>query len=221
MIEDISQAIEGLVGQLDNTFEGVFNTSLDVIEVCNTKWARAGKMLTFENGDYLIESISYDQYFVTGLPQTGVFTLAQPYFVSGTRISANREWTIADNNLMDKTPLVWLLHDIRYRKFGRESVFEWEADLRLFFLDETNTAQFYTRDHIQNVVVPMSKLAEEFIKVVNANRSYLTLDQWEVLNFTRFGTEREGGSFSNILDANLSGVELRITLTKYKENCKC
>jgi hypothetical protein len=221
MIEDISQAIEGLVGQLDNTFEGIFNTSLDVIEVCNTKWARAGKMIQFGNDEFLIQTIQYDQFFTTGDAQTGMFTIAQPYFVPGTPISANREWTIADNNLMDKTPLVWLLHDIRYRKFGRESVFEWEADLRLFFLDETNTAQFYTRDHIQNVVVPMSKLAEEFIKVVNANRSYLTLDQWEVLNFTRFGTEREGGSFSNILDANLSGVELRITLTKYKENCKC
>jgi hypothetical protein len=27
--------------------------------------------------------------------------------------------------------------------------------------------------------------------------------------------------FKNILDANLSGVELRIGLEKYKENCKC
>jgi hypothetical protein len=217
MIEDISQAVEALVGQIDNTLEVVLNQTTNQLETCNTKWARVGK---FVNGSKVITEIEYDQWLKAQVLGPTI-TIAAPYFVPGTQISANREWTIADNNLMDKTPLVWLLHDIRYRKFGRESVFEWEADLRLFFLDETNMVQYYTRDHIYNVVVPMSKLADEFIKVVNADRGYLTLDEWEVLNFTRFGTEREQGVFSNILDANLSGVELRIQLTKYKENCKC
>jgi hypothetical protein len=217
MIEDISQAVEALVGQIDNTLDVGYNQTEDRLETCNTKWARVGKLV---DGSYPITGIEYDQWFTAQV--TGpIVLIPPPYFVPGTQISANREWTIGNNNLMDKTPLVWLLHDIRYRKFGRESVFEWEADLRLFFLDETNMVQYYTRDHIYNVVVPMSKLADEFIKVVNADRGYLTLDEWEVLNFTRFGTEREQGVFSNILDANLSGVELRITLTKYKENCKC
>lgn len=218
MIEDISQAVEALVGQIDNTLEVVLNETLNRLETCDTKWARVGKLV---NGLEPITAIEYDQWLTADNVTGPTITIAAPYFVPGTQISANREWTIADNNLMQKTPLVWLLHDIRYRKFGRQSVYEWEADLRLFFLDETNMAQYYTRDHIYNVVVPMSKLADEFIKVVNADRGYLTLDEWEVLNFTRFGTEREQGVFSNILDANLSGVELRITLTKYKENCKC
>jgi hypothetical protein len=47
------------------------------------------------------------------------------------------------------------------------------------------------------------------------------LDTYEIVNFTRFGTEQSNGYFQNILDANLSGVELRIKLTKYKQNCKC
>jgi hypothetical protein len=218
MIEDISQAVEALVGQIDNTLEVVLNQTTNQLETCNTKWARVGKLV---NGLEPITGIEYDQWLTANNVTGPTVTISAPYFVPGTQISANREWTIGNNNLMDKTPLVWLLHDIRYRKFGRQSVYEWEADLRLFFLDETNMTQYYTRDHIYNVVVPMSKLADEFIKVVNADRGYLTLDEWEVLNFTRFGTEREQGVFSNILDANLSGVELRITLTKYKENCKC
>ena len=221
MIEDISQAVEALIGQISPDIEAVENQAEQRMDVCNTKWARVGKTFTYNGQQYPIQSISYNEWLTSTQNITGTLSLASPYFVPGTQISANREWTIADNNLMNKTPLVWLLHDIRYQKFGRQSVFDWAADLRLFFLDETNMTQYYTRDHIQNVVVPMSKLADEFIKVVNANRSYLTLDEWEVLNFTRFGTEREQGVFSNILDANLSGVELRITLTKYKENCKC
>ena len=67
----------------------------------------------------------------------------------------------------------------------------------------------------------MSRLADLFIQAVNKDRQYLTLDQYELINFTRFGTEDTKGYIQNILDANLSGVELRISLTKYKENCKC
>lgn len=67
----------------------------------------------------------------------------------------------------------------------------------------------------------MTKLADEFIKVVRNNRQYQRVDEWEIVEFSRFGSEQENGYFKNILDANLSGVELRITLRKYKENCKC
>jgi hypothetical protein len=141
--------------------------------------------------------------------------------VPGTKIAANNEWTAVSNDLTQKTPLVWLLHDVRYQKFGRESVYEWESDLRIFFLDETDIVNYYTKDHIDNVVVPMSKLAGKFIEVIDNSPSYKTLEGYEVVNFTRFGTEQANGYFQNILDANLSGVELRIKLTKYKQNCKC
>ena len=67
----------------------------------------------------------------------------------------------------------------------------------------------------------MKQLAMEFIETINKNRNYKTIEDWEIIEFTRFGVEQENGMFQNILDANLSGVELRITLTKYKENCKC
>ena len=68
----------------------------------------------------------------------------------------------------------------------------------------------------------MSLLAEEFVKVIENDRQFLTLEEYDVINFTRFGTEQENGYFQNILDANLSGVELRIKLSKYKDTtCKC
>ena len=112
------------------------------------------------------------------------------------------------------------MHDLRYFKYGRESVFDWESDVRIFFLDETDITNYYTKDHISNVVEPMTELALLFINAVNSDRKYLTIDQYEIINFTRFGNEQENGYFQNILDANLSGVELRIKLTRYKENCK-
>lgn len=222
MITDISNTIESIVNAIDNTIDGIYIPApVEHTTVCNTKWARIGKPIYDSNGlEYMIEDISYDNWIKAGVID-GEISLPTPYFVGGTKIEANREWTIADNDLTAKTPLIWLLQGIKYTSFGKESVFAWQSDLRIFFLDETDIAHFYTKDHINQVVIPMTKLAEEFVKQVESNRSFVTEDDWTITEFSRFGVEQQSGYFQNILDANLSGVELQIRLTKYKENCKC
>jgi hypothetical protein len=220
MIKDISRHIGDLVESIDNKIIGTYNDVTEVTDMCKTKYARPGKYVTDENdNDLLITEVVSDEYIKAGTAN-GVLALSVPYYINGTKIAANREWTIADENLFNKTPIVWLLHDLRYFKYGRESVFDWESDVRIFFLDETDITNYYTKDHISNVVEPMTELALLFINAVNSDRRYLTIEQYEMINFTRFGTEQENGYFQNILDANLSGVELRIKLTRYKENCK-
>jgi len=126
-----------------------------------------------------------------------------------------------ENHLTEKTPLVWLLELIRFSKYGRESTLDFETELRIFILDETNITQFYVADHREQVVLPMENLANEIIKVINNDRKFVKVDKYDIFSFSRFGVEKESGMFQNILDANLSGVELRFTLKKYKENCKC
>lgn len=122
---------------------------------------------------------------------------------------------------MDKTPIVWLLEMVRYKAYGRENTKEWESELRLFILDETDVTNFYVEDHRINVVLPMEKLANEVIESVNNNKTFQRVDEYDVYSFSRFGVEKDNGVFQNILDANLSGIELRFTLVKYKGNCKC
>ena len=67
----------------------------------------------------------------------------------------------------------------------------------------------------------MSRLAELFMEVINNDRTFETIDDYELVTFSRFGVETDRGMFENILDANLSGVELRLTLGKYNANCHC
>jgi len=220
MIKDISRHIGDLVASIDTSIKGTYNDVTEVTEVCRSKYARPGKYLTDElSNKYLITEVDTDNYIKAGTAE-GLLSLAAPYYINGTKIAANREWTIADNNLLNKTPLVWLLSDLRYFKYGRESVYDWESDIRLFFIDETDILNYYSKDHVSNVVEPMTELAFLFIESVNKNRSYLTIESYEMINFTRFGVEQENGYFQHILDANLSGVELRLKLTRYKENCK-
>jgi hypothetical protein len=154
-------------------------------------------------------------------PPGPLLLLPNPFYLSGTKIAANNEWSKVSNSLMAKTPIVWLLELIRFKSYGRESTIDFESDLRIFFLDETNVTQYYTSDHRSNVVSPMTQLAAEFIETIGSFRQYQRVDQFEIITFSRFGVEQDQGVFKNILDANLSGVELRLTLTKYKQNCKC
>jgi hypothetical protein len=227
MTGEISNIVKDLVLSMDNTIFGTFDEDTGKTFFCNTKWARIGKEITNEGGDiYIITDIEPNEWIlaeaVTGSNDLeGIIYLPEPYWITGTKLAANMEWTKANNNVLSKTPLIWLVELIRYSKFGRESTVDFESDLRLFFLDETNVAQYYTSDHRDNVVYPMEQLVNEFIEVIKANRSYETIESYEVITFSRFGVEQQNGMFKNILDANLSGVELRINLKKYKQNCKC
>lgn len=227
MTSEISNIVKDLVLSIDNTIVGTFDEASGKTYFCNTKWARIGKQVTDEGGDiYLITDIEPNEWIIAEPVNgqndlNGIVYLPELYWITGTKLAANMEWTKANKTVMSKTPLIWLVELIRYRKFGRESTIDFESDLRLFFLDETNVTQFYTADHRDNVVYPMEQLVNEFIGVIKANKSFETIENYEVITFSRFGVEQQNGMFKNILDANLSGVELRINLRKYKQNCKC
>ena len=227
MTQEITNIVGQLVSQVNGEINGVYDINILAFYTCDTKWARVGKIVfdQFAN-QYQITKVDVD-ISITLSPightnePTDILYLPTPFWITGTKLATNAEWSKAEKSLMKKTPLAWLLEVIRLRKYGRDSVIEFESDLRMFFLDETNATQYYTSDHRENVVFPMERLALEFIKQIENNRNFQTIDQYDIITFSRFGVERENGMFQNVLDANLSGVELRITLTKFKENCKC
>jgi hypothetical protein len=224
MINELSTIIANVVSQMDSNIDGTFD--VDKTLSCNTKWARVGKKVRNEDGAvFVLTEVDFDNYLVGQnvdlIDLDGIIKLPTPFFIHGTKKATNREWTILSNDVTAKTPIIWLLGSLNYKQFGRESTIDIESSVRIFFLDETDVANYYTADHITQVVYPMEQLAKEFIETINRNRNFKTIEDWEIIEFTRFGVEQENGMFQNILDANLSGVELRITLTKYKENCKC
>ena len=228
MTSEVTNIIRDLVNQIDNSMLGVYEPSTGRTLICNTKWSRVGKTISNEAGEvYTITEVQEDEYIKaqpeleTSPDLDGLIFLSAPFYISGTKMATNREWTISTNDMSKKTPLAWLLELIRIRKPGRESVIDFETELRLFLLDETDIVNYYTKDHRDNVVEPMSKLAIEFLKVIENDRQYETIEEYELITFSRFGVETDRGMFENILDANLSGVELRVDLKKYKINCKC
>jgi hypothetical protein len=228
IMAEISEIIRDIVTKIDISISGTYNPATTKTDYCGTKWARKGKTVLDEVGNlYLVEevapneSLTVIQQNLPLVPLTGVTFLNSPYFQTGTKLAANSEWTKALNDLTKKTPLVWLLEIIREERFGRGDTREFETDLKIFFLDETDVTQYLTKDHRREVVEPMASLAESFLDVIRADRTFKRIDDYTLTSFSRFGVETDQGVVENILDANLSGVELQLTLTKYKNtNCK-
>lgn len=227
-MKDVAKIVEELVNSIDCKVTGKLDEITGSILTCHTKWMRVGKSVWNADGDeYRVTEIDRDISFkaVPLIPTApaldGIITLQAPFWISGTQIATNNEWSKASSNLLLKTPITWLLETLRMTKFGYGDTRDFETDIRLFFLDETDIVNYYTADHREQVVVPMSELANAFIEVVKSNPKFETLTEYDMITFSRFGVERNDGMFKNILDANLSGLELKVTLVKYKENCKC
>ena len=68
----------------------------------------------------------------------------------------------------------------------------------------------------------MTQLVAALIEAISARANFDDVEDFQLVTFSRFGVEQETGFVKNIIDANLSGVELQFTLQKYKGNdCKC
>tara|TARA_R110000772_G_scaffold11971_1_gene37012 strand:+ start:116 stop:802 length:687 start_codon:yes stop_codon:yes gene_type:complete len=228
MTNEISDIVRGIVNSIDHSVEGKYVASEERTYICDTKWLRVGKKVTNEADEvYTVTKVVNDSYIevtpllVSNSPLEGKIYLPAPYFVTGTRVATNREWTISTNKMSDKTPLAWLLEVIRMTKRGRESAIDFESEIRIFFLDETDIRNYYTADHRENVTYPMERLARCFMEAIQKDRTFEAIYEHQMITFSRFGVESAQGMFENILDANLSGVELRVNLVKYKNNCKC
>jgi hypothetical protein len=226
MEKDIANVIDEIIAGIDNSIVGEFDPITQKFFTCKTKWMRVGKIVTNPSDEqFVITAMEPNEWFQFEPISTGslndVAFLPVPFGITGTKMNANIEWLKADSDLTKKTPIIWLLEMIRFTTFGRGSSVEFESDLRLFFLDETDAVNYYTMDHRNNVVQPMNKLIDEFIDVILSNPIFKPVERVDRFTFSRFGVERENGAFQNVLDANLSGVELRFTLEKFKGNCKC
>lgn len=227
MKHDISNIIDDIISGMDSSIALEFDPLTTKWMTCDSKWARIGKIITNSlGGEFRITDMEPNEWIQAILVKGSggmepIMNLAEPFAITGTKMVANLEWTKANPNVMEKTPIIWLLETIRFVESGRDKPTQFESDLRLFFLDETNVAQYMTKEHRNNVVRPMNQMIDEFVRTINSNRNFKRILETERITFSRFGVERDNGVFQNVLDANLSGVELRFTLTKFKENCIC
>ena len=226
-MREFSELFNEIVGGISPIIN-VNSQSGAIYYTSSTKWSRKGKKVTGLNNlgqiiskkiinVTLNESIELEDNLIVG----ETLTIDTPFNITGTKIATNIEWTKVSKYLIEKTPLIWLLDSFEETIYGKESSIERTVDCKIFFLDETDIKNYYTADHKEQVIQPMMLLVDEFLNVIKKNRKYKSISDERIRYFSRFGTESSQGFEKNILDANLSGLVLSITLTKFKENCNC
>lgn len=226
LVQNIIQGIDNSI--IVNSFENLSGNYFRLY-TCNTKWARIGKTIFIYSGQVgygmEIKDVAEDAYITIEYgyanPTFDNCALSNPFFISGTKISTNNEWSRVSADLLSKTPLIWLYQNYTEETYGLENSLERTITMNIAFLDETNPQFLTNKEHIDNAVKPCGRLKDEFIKSINKNLIYKTLKSFNTKTFSRFGVESESGVIQNILDADLSGVVLNITLDKFKEPCKC
>ena len=226
-MRDITKKVEATIGKLNRTV--TIDTITDLgdgiyrLDTCCTYWLRPCKTITIDSVEYKIQSfVQNESLTIKGdiVPGVNTFTITPPYYKHGTPMATNNELFHVDND--QQLPLVWLLEILTQSVFeNEENPLNYSSDLRLFFLDEYDPEDDLTSDIYTDIIRPMQSMVDEFIKEVRKDGNYNDVDEYRTINWSKFGVYTTNkGSTSKILDAYLSGIEVKITLDIMKiENC--
>ena len=200
------------------------------ITTCGVKWAAVNKIVKDGNGtDFTVSSVDYDTNVITlvdGTGFTGNMVLQKPYFFVGTPMATNAEWKkAAKGNVFSVVPFIWMVEPTPERLDNDpKSLIERESDIRLEFLDSNDVTNWITTQTHAFKLQSLYNMYTEFVKVIKSNPLFNrnNLSDSTVRNLTKFGNEIDRGFDKNIIDANLTGLDVRITLPINKTNdCEC
>lgn len=228
-MRDIYQIVKQEIwANMDRTIHvSSFDITNDIItlNVCDTKWARVGLGLVDDApSGFTIVTVDHENRVITlnGSSWVGNGTLQRYKFFIGTPISTNEEWTAFSRDERQKVPFVWMVEPTQEEIQGVNSDLERISDIRLVFLDDNFIGKWLTDEVHENRLQAIYNAVEWFLKAIKGNPLFEFKDTYVVKNFTKFGTESTQGFAANIIDANLTGIEVRLSLPINKDdNCNC
>ena len=220
-----------ILGQYDYTLK-VKEVALPKVFVCDTtKHLSIYSIITDGGGlEYKVTAIDVNNYIEieptngNTTPFTGtVVNLPPVYFGHGTPQSVNNEYIDIEVNTADKTPLVWLYENTESDLPSADSSIDEIFDVRLFFLAWANTPKWKNDQHNDWAVKPMQNLANEVINIINNDFAFKKIPRGRTKPRSRFGVYTTNkGNTDNIIDEDLTGVELRFDLEAYDlSGCNC
>lgn len=224
-----------IVNKLDRrvTVKAVLNESQTQITVtfCDVKWMRKGMAITLVNNaqiTFQVISVTNNDVVLqkpsaldTLLPREQL-RLPEVKFFNGTRLVVNSEWKQAIMaDVRSGVPLVWLHETVQERFLPREDAFERESELTIFLLDEVNELDL-NADKRKDAVRTMYGLFSEIEETIERPTTFVErAGDVDVISFSVFGVEDAQGIRRKILDANLGGLEMRLSIRVQKPQCKC
>lgn len=227
--KDIQDIVKSIVDDIDKTILIDKIENADLIQtklfVCSLKWLRVGSVvLDDQDRDAVVTEIG-DNYIV--VQKTNPFTWTSKiltivkdiYWFTGTPRATNGEWLEDSTNEDNKTPFVWLVEPTNETFFNSDQGLERESNLRIYFLDQTQP-KYTTSQHHELVIKPLRAWVDAFLVAIDKNEDFARFDSYDLKALSRFGVESPQGFEANIIDSNLSAIELRFNLP-IRKNAKC
>jgi hypothetical protein len=146
-----------------------------------------------------------------------------PLYLHGSPSSVNNEYLLIDQKTTKKTPFIWLLESFEYTDLPKDSSVEAKYDVRLFFLDWADEAKWTNDQHNDYVIKPIENLIRMFEQAIEEDYTFKRLGPVSKRPRSRFGVEiTNKGSDKKIIQEDLSGVEVNLTLEVYDTSaCLC
>jgi hypothetical protein len=183
---------------------------------CDTKWLTLGYTVTINSVDYLVIDIQPNEWvLLSGSIQPPVenFDLYPLYFHHNTILEQNTVMGRVEQS-KDKLPLIYL-HDITREKYfiANDTLIERESDCDLYFLVDADFEQWTTEQHHKYAILPMRNTLFQLVDLL-INYKYTDLQSdYEVYNHARFGVYTDRGNTKRMFNDDLSGVQLKITIS--------
>lgn len=231
----IIDTLKELVSKLNieiNVLSATFENGFTTFKVCCTYHARHCSNIYIDNVKVSVDSIVFgDSIKVKGDYSTATkISLEAPTFFHGTVINTGTEvMKIRDSH--DKFPMIYLFEPIVYDYQDEFSPIEFEAELRLFFLDITNFKDWCNEEHYSFAIKPMRTLVDRFVKQLRKDRrNFGDIGNYKVIDHAKIGvdigsTNDKLGFIKSIFSDFNSGVEVIINIPFKKQNkcepCKC
>ena len=223
LLEPIVASLTYTATPTETTYDSIKNTT--TFKLCCTGGLRPCSIVYVNDIKYSVLSVVPDESITikgTFVGTSFALTTDPPFYLHGTIRSAGGEVAmIRDGH--DKYPMVYLYEPITERHFGKESSIDYEAEIRLFFLDITDFQNFKTNEHYLYAINQMRWYALEFLKALQKKTcTFGEVEDYRLTSYALIGTDvLEAGVIKNIFADNLSGVELILTLPVLKNSvCK-
>lgn len=225
-MEDITKIVKREVVDKMNRILTIKSVSGNEVTCCKVKWSRAGKSVFDENDfEYKIVSVDYElNKLVLNADFTGTeLILPEVLFIHGTAKEVNIEWGKISKLEWLKIPFIWLVEPVEETPFGRGAGLERESNWRVIFIDNFDKKNWTIKDIHDNRTPSLSNMKEEFMLALQKNRIFKTIERHDTRYLNKLATEGAQGFEKAIIDANLTALDLRVTVPIYKtyKNCDC
>ena len=226
IIDQISLDLQ--VNSIEDIFDGLILVG-NKIYVCNTLHITIGKIVKDSLGnEYVVKDFEFNKWVEVIikdplLPFTGLVLIApEIMYLHGSPASTNNEYLLINSRTLKKTPFIWLLESYEYDNLPLDSSVVASYSVRLFFMDWANVPKWKNDQHNELVIKPMENLSKAFTNVIENDYSFKRLGSFKTVVRPRFGVEvSDRGSDKVIINENLSGVDLSLTLELFNTEICC